>query len=136
MEKKELKLLIAKNETEKVIEYLLLNLKNSNKEKYNEIVLISLNHTSLKTKIRIDVLTHQESNIENNKINQSLLNFIDTKELKEESNIIINYPPPKLKEYVNYNKEMNKICENLEKNFCVLVEGISGSGKTFMVSNL
>jgi GTPase SAR1 family protein len=137
MKKEELKNLIAKNETPKVIDILLQLLSKSDNNKVNEIVLLSLKNNSLKEQSRLGILSSEEFNLATSKINLALLNFIDVIiDDKIEPKTTLLFSTPTFKEYISNDKVISKVFEKLESAFCILVEGLSGSGKTYLVSEL
>lgn len=78
MVKKELKILIGKNKTKKVIEKLLslTEVVNDNDELYDEAILISARYENYITGKRAGVLNYSEEQIQINRINNSLLEII------------------------------------------------------------
>jgi hypothetical protein len=77
MKKELIKKLISKGETEKAIQVLLVETKKHD-SRYNHILLISNRYQELKSKTIKNIINTEDANIELSKINNGLLEIIDT----------------------------------------------------------
>jgi hypothetical protein len=79
MIKKELKILLSKNKTQKVIDKLLsyIEIVNDNDDLYNEVILLSSRYARYAEEKRKGVLTFEQGQVEINNVHAALLNIID-----------------------------------------------------------
>ena len=142
MDFKLLKNKIADDKLPEVIGELIDYSKEHNHNIENELILIANKLKSFKSRIRKGIIDPQFNEIEKSKLNEGTLSIIDQLEAENKnfSNIkigkdnLVFFSAPVFVDAVERNNSLVDIKESIEHYPIISVEGLSGTGKTYLVS--